>query len=280
VPQLLSILILKENDMKFFKCFIAALLLFFIAGIAQAGNDIDTNADSFAASGASIDDHSKNTSNVYDRKFPNPGITPIPGTNAFFSDPTEDSSFRSVKDLIEMISGPGAVTLKISEGALANMAKGGDVDTHLQIIRGADSVDRAPKNGTRWLWIAYQKPIMENGVLRPMTPVNMTVTGAIDGEADDGGTNSFQVLGKMGLKAIKDGNNVMVISAEDSHRKIEASGYGFGTYVVVAGNMDNGKLGGGGGGGTGFAKNVTGPEDLPWAQGYVGVLIGTWLEMK
>jgi hypothetical protein len=264
--------------MKFFKCFIAALLLFFIAGIAQAGNDIDTNADSFAASGASIDDHSKNTSNVYDRKFPNPGITPLPGTNAFFSTPTEDSSFRSVADLIEMIGGPDAVTFKISKGALENLAKGGDVETHLQIIRGPDTVSRAPKSV--WLWIAYQKPIMENGVLRAMLPVNMTVTGAVDGEADDGDTNSFQVLGEMGLKAIKDGNNVMVITKEDSHRKIEASGWGIGTYTVIAGNMENGKLGGGGGGGTGYASNETGPEDRPWAQGYVGMLIGTWLEMK
>jgi archaellum component FlaG (FlaF/FlaG flagellin family) len=266
--------------MKVFKCFIAALILFFIAGIAQAGDVVDTNADSFAGASVTIDDHSENTSNVYDRKFANPGLTPLPGTQAFLSVPTQDSSFRSVKDLIEMIGGPGAVCIKLSEGALINLAKGGDVESHLQIIRGPDMVTRASNKGARWIWLAYQKPVTEDGVVRAMQPVNMTVTGAIDGEADDGDTNSFQVLGKMGLKALKDGNNVMVISAEDAHRKIEASGWGIGTYTVLAGNMDNGKIAGGGGGGTGYASNETGPEDRPWAQGYVGMLIGTWLEMN
>ena len=92
----------------------------------------------------------------------------------------------------------------------------------------------------------------------------------IDGEADDGETNSLQVIGIAGLEAIKDGNNFMMLTAEGAHRKVEASGWGIGFYTTGGLISSNGQESGIMGGGTGYSSNETGPEDRPWIQGYVG----------
>jgi hypothetical protein len=272
--------------MKMKITFTVVLAILMMAGFAWAdgrgGNYNNSESGSYSGAGASVDDHSTTKIRSTDRKFPNAGMTPMPGTNPFFAEPTPDSSFRSVRELIEMISGPGAFTFKITEGALKRLAKGGDVESHLQIIRGRDVVKRAGfQKDAKWLWIAYHKPTYTaDKITGYLYPKNLIITGAVDGEADDGDTNSFQVLGEMGLKAIRDGNDCMVISKENHHRRIEASGWGIGFYTVIAGNWDDGKGGGAGGGGTGYASNKSGPEDLPWAQGYVGVLIGDYPSIK
>jgi hypothetical protein len=202
----------------------------------------------------------------------NPGITPLPMTNGFFTAPTPDSSFRSIKDILR-IFGDGT-TLRMTEGALGELAKGGDIESHLQVIRGSDQVPRIYTKdfkGDKWLTIGIEKPIIVDGkVMGTERLEGLTVTGFIDGEADDADTNSLQVMGKTGLKVLADGNNFMIITAEGAHRKVEASGWGIGTYAVYGGNWDNGKQSGGGGGGLGYASNETGPEDRPWIQGYVG----------
>jgi selenophosphate synthetase-related protein len=97
------------------------------------------------------------------------------------------------------------------------------------------------------------------------------VTGYLDGEADDGDTNSLQVIGEIGLAVVKDGNNYMVLTSEGAHRKVEAEGWGIGFYTTGGIISDSGKASGIMGGGTGYAQNETGPEDRPWIQGYFGV---------
>jgi hypothetical protein len=239
-------------------------------GQSIAGSKSDAVSDANSNSGALIDNShqsSKNTNN--DRKLIQ-GVPVMAGTNGFFTSPTPDSSFRSIKDILRAF-GDG-VTLKVTEGALENMAKGGDVDLHLQIIRGNEAVPRATFEDTKWLTIAIEKPILKDGRVVGTEKIHdLATTGLIDGEAGDAETNSVQVIGKCGLKVLKDGNTHMVITTEGAHRKVEASGWGIGTYTVYAGNWDNGKQGGGGGGGLGYATNETGPEDRPWIQGYVGV---------
>lgn len=239
-----------------------------IVGNAVAGSDADANADA----GATITDNSSQKNTNYDRKFVIPGNIPLPMTNGFFTAPTPDSSFRSIKDILRVF-GDGN-TLKISEGALEKSAKGGDVDLHLQIVRGDEAVPRVYTKdfkGDKWLTIGIEKPIFEKGKLIGTERLEgLNVTGLIDGESDDAETNSLQVIGKVGLKALADGNNFLIITAEGAHRKVEASGWGIGTYTVYGGNWDNGKQSGGGGGGLGYASNETGPEDRPWIQGYVG----------
>jgi hypothetical protein len=252
-----------------------------IGGVAFAGDvtvgddSAGSSADSQSAAGAmaTIDSHDKNT--TINRHFVSPGVVPMPGTNGFFTNPTPDSSFRSIRDIITAMVGPDKYCIVLSKGALKNMAKGGDVDTHLQILRGDDQIPRvysAAFEGTEYLYIAVEEPVFQNGKLIGTKRVDgLTSTGLIDGEADNADTNSIQVIGKVGLKALKDGNNYMVITAEGAHRMVEASGWGIGLYTVGGDISDSGERSGVGGGGTGFAKNRTGTEDKPWIQGYVGV---------
>jgi len=250
------------------------ILFIFIIFVSVSPVFADPSADSKA--GAIIDNSGQdNRIKNYDRKLIQ-GIPVTAGTNGFFAAPTPDSSFKSIKDVFHAFS-PGSSALRITEGALENWAKGGDVDPHLQIARDHDMVPRVytKRDDVRWLTLAIEEPVVEivdgkEKVVGTIKISELQVTGFIDGEADDGETNSLQVIGECGLEALEDGNNYMVITAEGAHRKVEAFGYGFGTYAVYAGNWDSGKQGGGGGGGLGFAANETGPEDRPWIQGYVG----------
>jgi hypothetical protein len=243
-----------------------------IGGVSFASSSADADAD--ASAGALID-QSGQDNRVYNRDFVNAGVTPMPGTNGFFISPTPDSSFRSIKDIFNAFMGPNKYCLVVSEGALESMAKGGDVESHLQILRGEDQVVRIYGDdfeGTKYLYIAIEEPVFKDGKLIGTKRIDdLIVTGMIDGEADDAETNSIQVIGKTGLKALKDGNNYMVITAEGAHRMVEASGWGVGLYTVGGTVSESGKQSALAGGGTGFAKNQTGPEDKPWIQGYVGV---------
>ena len=108
---------------------------------------------------------------------------------------------------------------------------------------------------------------------------DMKTTSMFDAEADDADTNSLQVIGKAGLKALKDDNNIMVITAEGFHRAVEASGWGIGFYGVRGDVSDTGKSSSAGGGGTGFAKNEVSSEDRPWVSGYAGVISNSQLEI-
>jgi hypothetical protein len=251
---------------------IMMLSLVLVGGNALAGtynnaevNDVTAFVDN--------SDNSVNDSNVTNRQFVNPGNTPLPQTNGFFTSPTPDSSFRSIRDILRVFGDGQSLRVELTEGALEEMARGGDVKSHLQIVRGNAAVPRAEAiDGVKYLIVGIEAPIIkDNKVIGTAKIDGLKSTGFVDGEADDGDTNSIQVLGKMGLKALKDGNNYMIITAEGAHRKVEASGWGIGFYTVIANVSDGGTTSGLGGGGTGYAQNETGPEDRPWMQGYVGV---------
>jgi hypothetical protein len=241
----------------------------------QANADASVNG---VVAGSSI---TTSSGDVFNRNFVNPGNTPLPMTNGFFTAPTPDSSFRSIRDILANLEGDGAFEMRISESALKEIAKGADVEGTLQIIKDDVIVPRVYTKDTdkkdRILTIAIEKPIFgknekgETVVVGTADIEGLQNTGLVDGEADDGDTNSFQVLAERGLKVLADGNNYMVVTSEGAHRKVEASGWGVGTYGVYGGVSDTGKESGAGGGGTGYASNETGPEDRPWFQGYCGV---------
>jgi hypothetical protein len=265
------------------KLFIIAVMcvsLIMVSGNAFAG-DVGTGIITPVISGQgqgqgqgqAIDDHSTTTN--YNRTFPVQGNVPLPQTNGFFTNPTPDSSFRSIRDILSAFAEEDNFCIKMTEGALERLAKGGDVESHLQVLRGNDQVPRIYDEDTdsvKWLFIAIEKPIIVDGKLKGTEKIDgLKVTAMADGEADDSDTNSLQVIGKIGLKALKDGNNYLVVTAEGAHRKVEASGWGIGFYTTGGLISDSGKQAGIVGGGTGYSKNQTGPEDRPWIQGYVGV---------
>jgi hypothetical protein len=218
------------------------------------------------------------------RNFPNAGMTPLPHTNGFFTAPTPDSSFKSIRDILHALSNGGE--LRFSRDSLKDMAKGGDVTANLYVIRDesqvprvytkGDSIDRVDGRKVEldeFLVITIEKPLVQDGkVVGVQKPEGILVTGFVDSAADDGDTTSLQVIGAAGLKAMDDGNNYMVITAEGAHRMVTASGWGIGFYGLTAGLSDTGKYGTVAGGGPGYSSNQTGPEDKPWIQGYVGIV--------
>lgn len=238
---------------------------------------------------ASISKEDNSVNNVYDRNFVNPGMTPMPQTNGFFTGSTPDSSFRSVRELIKLSLnegnqiGPGHYLIRMTEGALIEMARGGNVDSHLQIIRQGDRIYTEDfeddLDNPKWLWIGIEEPILSDGkVVGTKRIEGLRVTGFVDGEADNGDTNSFQVLAKAGLKALKDGNNFMIVTKEGAHRMVAAEGWGVGLYTTGGSVTQDGMGSVVGGGGTGYAWNEVGSEDKPWFQGYVGCMPMEFLE--
>jgi hypothetical protein len=89
--------------------------------------------------------------------------------------------------------------------------------------------------------------------------------GFVNAKADNGDTNSIQVMAKMALSAMKKGANVLYLKAEGAHRKVEAFGWGIGFSQVKA-SEDNMSTGG-----TGISGGSSGPEDRPWLQGHMFV---------
>lgn len=262
------------------KMFIFIAFIFATVFINSNAFAIDS-IDAKAGSKSSIDNHSINEYNTYDRKFANTGVVQFPQTNGFFTTPTRDSSYRSIKDFVRLFDDDGDFMVLLSEGAIDEMARGGDVISHLQIVRGPNQIKRIYdsnyKCSEKWLWVGIEKPIFvknEKGELvfyGTEKIAGLNVTGIIDGEADDSNTNSMQVVGKLGQKALKDGNNYMVITDESYHRMVAASGFGVGVYIGGGLTNESGKESLSPGGGTGYSSDRTTPEDKPWIHGYVGV---------
>ena len=238
-------------------------------------NSVDNSTNAAAevndvSAGASVDDHSVNTSNNPRARFlPNPGMAPMPQTNGFFVAPTPDSSFRSIRELVKM-DDPNATCLRVTEGTLEEWASGGDSDVNYQKVREirvlarGNKADRKLLDGTteeaRWLNICIEMP------------KGFKTAAFVDGEADDGDTNMLNVLGKAGDKAVEDGVTTLVITAEGAHRSVEASGWGIGLYMLGSDVSKGGSTAGIMGGGTGYASNETQAEDNPWFQGKAGMV--------
>jgi hypothetical protein len=228
-------------------------------------SDADANSMSLSDAAASggdaqssveITDHSQ-TTNI-DRRYVNPGNVPIPTVPGFYVWPTVDPSFRPMQDMYDIYGDP----FRITEGALERLAKGGKVDVNFLVTRGQDEVARVYTGHKEWKWLwVGSKPYH-----------GLSVTAMVDGKADSGDTNSMQVFGKMGLAALKDGNNWLVITRENHHRRVEGSGWGVGLYTAGGLNSSNGQQSITPGGGTGYASSKTGTQDLPWIHGYAGCL--------
>jgi hypothetical protein len=281
-----------------------------VLSLLFAGNAMAQTATAGATAGATAEGGSANASNdgvtinigdpeqpfiqdvegdvtSINRNFVNPGVTPLPQTNGFFTAPTPDSSFKSINEILRQLRLTPNGRIRFSEATLKNMAKGGKSRVNFQVINSDLIVPRDYTKGEgknavtgkdlqleKYLIITTEKPIFNEAgkIVGLKKPEGLITTAFVDGEAVDAGTNSLQVLGKAGLKAIQNGNNCMVITAEGAHRMVVASGWGIGFYSVTGGISDSGKTSLGGGGGTGFAKNHTAPEDRPWIQGYAGVI--------
>jgi len=227
-------------------------------------NDVSANN----SQGQSIDSHDVNK--VKSARFlPNPGIVPMPGTNGFFTAPTPDSSFRSIRELVKM-DDPNATCLRVTEGTLEEWASGGDSDVNYQKVREIRVLARGNKDTTKLLDGTDEEARWLNICIE--MPKGFKTAAFVDGEADDGDTNMLNVLGKAGDKAVEDGVTTLVITAEGAHRSVEASGWGIGLYMLGSDVSKGGSTAGIMGGGTGYASNETQTEDNPWFQGKAGMI--------
>ena len=238
--------------------------------INEADNAASANVGEVGSSSGAVIDNSGQDNSVRGgngpRYLPNAGVTPIPGTNGFFTAPTPDSSYR---DMIEFLRFAGPI---FSEGAFEEMKKGADLESNFQMFNTANRVKRADAivNEGEETPIRYVKVVIDrNGNIAKEGDIRFFA--AVDAEADDEETNSVQVLANMGDACADAGGNILVLTKQNAHRRVFASGWGIGFYTVGSQVSSGGQTAGLVGGGTGFAKNRTGPEDMPWLHGYCGV---------
>jgi len=242
-------------------CIIATgvVIAFFIVCLfnrAYAGTSPSQSAvsGSQSAAGASInyDDHSKNS--VIDRQFaPSSGNVTAHTQGRYTEIKGADVSYRPAHEFLMF----GGVW---SEGSLKAMAAGGDVKYSFPIVNDYEKPSNMSPDGNRYILILTGQRI----------PQSFKASVPYDAEADDTNTNSFQIIALMALKALQNGDNVLLITHEGFNDKIYASGWGIGTHAVGAVVNESGKVSGTGGGGFGVSKNNSGEERMPWIRGYSG----------
>ena len=96
----------------FKKILVGIALIALIAAPVAMANDtntgvvtpmIDSNGQAMGqGQGQQINTDSHDSNNVEAARFlPNPGMVPLPQTNGFFTAPTPDSSFRSIREIVD-----------------------------------------------------------------------------------------------------------------------------------------------------------------------------------
>jgi hypothetical protein len=174
-----------------------------------------------------------------------PGSVPVYGAPGFFTTPTPDGSFESLKQALQFAD-------MFSEQALIDMAAGGSVNAYVK--------DLSPN-----VTATFEDPNNKMIKIVLEAPKGLKYEGPANGEALNGKTNMWQVMAAVALKALRQGSNVVYFAAEGAHRGVEASGWGIG-FAHTKASHDNVSVGG-----TGYAAGKSGPQDKPWLQGFAFV---------
>jgi hypothetical protein len=207
-------------------------------------NSTNASAETEAAASVTQIDNSTNKANASQTRAI-PGNVPIPGGTGFFTTPTPDGSFETLKTALMFAN-------MFSEQALVSLAAGGSVRIFVK--------DLSPK-------ISATFEDSNNKMIKIVldVPKGLTYKGPANGEAKNGSTNSIQVMAAIALKALRNGSNVVYFAAEGAHRGVETSGWGIG-FAHTKASHDNVSAGG-----TGYAAAKAGPQDKPWLQGFAFV---------
>jgi len=240
---------------------------------ADAAADAAANANNNQGQSQDIkfDDHSTNTSEAMDRGFPIPGQVQYGPVINYYGKPLPTSQFRPVETLLQY----GNV---FSEGALEQIvAKGTDIIHELEVVRGPDQQVRASyeKKEVRWIKIIATTAVQaDHGLI-----------GYATSEADDRKTSMLEVVARAALDAIRDGADVLQITAQGAARDTETSGWGIGFNTTMASNLGNGQgTMGIATGGTGYSTAWAGMRDKPWIQANVlkspTKIVGKLIEKK
>jgi len=126
-------------------------------GHGKSGSEANADIENVGANSGSVIDQSGQDNSVRGgngpRYLPNAGVTPIPGTNGFFTAPTPDSSYR---DMVEFLRFAGPI---FSEGAFEEMKKGADLESKFQMFNTANRVKSC---------LLYTSPSPRDGLLSRM----------------------------------------------------------------------------------------------------------------
>ena len=214
-----------------------------MAFLDDNSTDNSTNAEANATSGISQTDNSVSTSKQSERAIP--ANIPVYGGTGFFTTPTPDGSFESLKTALMFAN-------MFSEQALVSLAAGGRTKIFVK--------DLSPQVSA-----TFEDP--NNKMIKIVldAPKGLKYEGPANGEATNGTTNSIQLMAAIALKALRNGSNVVYFAAEGAHRGVETSGWGIG-FAHTKASHDNVSAGG-----TGYAAAKAGPQDKPWLQGFAFV---------
>jgi len=200
--------------------------------------------------GQSIDDHSVNE--AMERGFAVPGGVGYGPVINYYGKPLPSSQFRPVETLLQYAS-------VFTEGALEDIVNGGSDTIHeLEVMRGKDMQVRAKyeKGEPRWIKvIATTEMQAGHGLI-----------GYATAEADDRKTSMLEVMARAALDALREGADVLQITAQGASRDTMTSGWGIG-FSTSAAKMfdgDNGSMIASGG--TGYSQAWAGMRDKPWIQ--------------
>jgi len=210
----------------------------------------DVSASAGANQNQSIDDHSVNE--AMQRGFAVPGGVGYGPVINYYGKPLPSSQFRPVETLLQY-------ACIFTEGALEDIVSGGSDTIHeLEVMRGKDMQVRAKyeKGEPRWIKVIATTEIQaDHGLI-----------GYATAEADNRKTSMLEVMAQAALDALREGADVLQITAQGASRDTMTSGWGIG-FSGSAAKMfdgDNGSMIASGG--TGYSRAWAGMRDKPWIQ--------------
>ena len=152
-----------------------------------------------------------------------------------------------------------------SEGALEKMASGA-FEANLaefKLINADDIVApaKAAADGTRWIKIVVSQTALDKVALK----------GHVSGESRDRSLTMVELMADVALKALKNGANVLHITAFGATHDVFSSGWGIGFNTTMAAIDDLNKGQNRsvvGGGGLGYSSSKAGSRDQGWIQAF------------
>lgn len=247
----LGVFALARQNRKTAMVIVGVLTAWIIVSLAHAGENTLQSTNK-SGSVAQIVDNSQNE--AVDRQMAPGGLHVTAHTQPLMVPNTgSDVSFRYALEFVRFVSVHNEVTLR-------NIARGGDYKMHFEPMVNFQKAPLELRDGNRYIWI----------VTGPSHPDEFRGVAPFDIEAKDDDTNSFQLIAKMALEAIENGDNVLWINYQGWKDRVGSSGWGIGTHAVHGQVSSGGTKSTVGGGGFGYSKNSVGVEMRPFIRGWSG----------
>jgi hypothetical protein len=242
---------------------IAILALLSVPAFAQQtniGTGAGANADSqagAAAFGSTGDINSGNTT-YGGRDFNVPGNYQYGPVMNFYGKQAPSVGYQDVRTIL-------MYSCMFSEGALEKMSSGAFESgmAEFKLINGNDIVApaKAAADGTRWIKIVVSMEALKDAALK----------GHVSGEAQDRELTMVELLADIALAALKNGANVLHVTAFGATHDVFSSGWGIGFNSTMAAidDMNKGQNRSVvGGGGLGYSSSKAGSRDQSWIQAF------------